>query len=144
MSYILDALKKSEQDRKAKRSPDVSSLQDPQDVKPGFSTRGFLLILVVVVLVNTALVFYFVEQSRPDVSPVAEPATVATTPPPEIEVTAHIYADAPDLRLARINDVERKEGDYISPGHQLVEIQESGLVLSYRGQQYYLDMTEAW
>ena len=54
MSFILDAIKKSESERQRSRQPDVHSLQDSVPAiksEPSRSNRLFLLIIAVVIIV---------------------------------------------------------------------------------------------
>ena len=58
MSYILDALNKSERERARKRAPDLHALGASQPAE-SIRTRHFLAILVVVVVINAAAFWYF-------------------------------------------------------------------------------------
>ena len=61
MSYILDALNKSEKERARKRAPGVTSLQD--DKPPvRYTARHYIIALALLAVVNSALVFLFFQQ----------------------------------------------------------------------------------
>lgn len=83
MSFILDALKKSESERVRKRSPDISDV--PVAAHGRRSPRWLWLIgvlLVVNAIALTALLLRPQESSQP-AGPAAEPATAAPANPPE-------------------------------------------------------------
>lgn len=90
MSFILDAIKKSENERKRSKQADVHSLQDcaPRSVvHAGVGVRSVLLIISLAILafaawwlwpqINSQLVA--LQQSRPVSSELAEPAAVAAS-----------------------------------------------------------------
>lgn len=163
MSYILDALNKSEKERTRKKTPGLGSLNDTDPPSPS-NAKNFLLALIILAFVNAAGVYYFFnsnpENQRqrdltngneiPDdaleVNSVAtkRPVEQRPTSPPVLEVTAHIYATAPDLRMVKIDGIARHEGATIGQAHRLVEITEGGLVLEYLGKRYELNIVEAW
>ena len=184
MSYILDALNKSEQERERKQTPGLKSLQgEPPPSR--FQLRHFLYLLALLVAFNSIGVFiYFGNDSQPEIGTTAQnkspsAATVATpvTPSnsnaakparfpvpvatgntvarndlpdhvirrlPEIQITAHIYASDPDLRMVNINGVSRSEGDLLSDSLQLVEITEVGVVMNFEGYAYVMNIVEDW
>lgn len=74
MSYILDALNKSEKERAKKRRPGLTALRDEPE-KPGFSIRNFLLVLLVLAILNSLGVWVFFGDRFTTTSllPVAEP-----------------------------------------------------------------------
>lgn len=181
MSYILDALNKSEKERARRRAPDLSSLQKA-DQRDGFGARHFLAILVFLVALNSFGVWYFFGErimppptpaapamttdipsgmsatESPDSAPVPVEQSAPSTPPvaigdlpsgirnrlPEVTVTAHIYADDRDLRLVKIEGIDRREGDQVQAGLRLVEITETGVVMEFEGTRYRLDIVEQW
>ena len=63
---------------------------------------------------------------------------------PSLDVTAHIYADEPELRMVKINGMNRHEGDFLAENHRLVEITDRGIILEYYGQRYNLNVLEDW
>lgn len=141
MSYILDALNKSERERTEKKAPDISALQDTGTENKGITLKGYLLLLVVVVIVNVGILYLWL--GAPESIPLSAAVTEAP-PAPAIEITAHIYAEEPDLRLVHINGSEKKEGEFVSPGHQLIEITETGVKMSFEGNIYTLNVVEDW
>lgn len=81
MSYILDALNKSEQQRSRKKTPGLASLQEDgaSEAKGGF---GFLIALLALAAVSAAGFYYFRADSRPSepLSSQAENFVVADEP----------------------------------------------------------------
>jgi len=189
MSYILDALNKSEQERERKQTPGLKSLQgEPPPSR--FQLRHFLYLLALLVVFNSlGVFFYFGNNARPGsdtalpdenpsagssvtakaaavgtpqtsarLSPADFPATSGTRGSvavndlpdqlirrlPEVQITAHIYASDPDLRMVNINGVSRSEGDLLSNSLQLVEITENGVVMNFEGYAYVMNVVEDW
>jgi hypothetical protein len=187
MSYILDALNRSEKERASKR---LQQLPPDGQAAAESSWRWWhtLLALAAIIAVNLA-VFYSWSgppQYRPD--PDAKPGDTAArttvaarkkapvtvlsisaenspgSPPvpvrptvdltalpltirrvlPDVEITSHIYASDPGLRMVKIDGVSRREGDLLSEAHRLVGITESGVILDFQGYRYRLDVVEDW
>jgi general secretion pathway protein B len=57
---------------------------------------------------------------------------------PEIKLSGHIYSDNPSARLVNINGSIRREGDVVASGVKLVEISDSGVILSYKDARFYM------
>jgi hypothetical protein len=192
MSYILDALNKSEKERERKQTPGLKSLQgEPPPNR--FQLRHFLYLLGLLVIFNSiGVVIYFGNDSRPGISiplqaespsadsPAAANVTTLETPMnssssiaaqptgfpapivrdnaldvndlpdhvirrlPKIQITAHIFASDPDLRMVNINGVSTREGDLVSDSLLLVEITEVGVVMDFDGYSYVMNIVEDW
>lgn len=71
MSFILDALKKSESDRQQKASPGIADV--PTASQPGATSR-WIPILAALLAVNLAVVLYVVFRPSPTAAPVASSA----------------------------------------------------------------------
>ena len=182
MSYILDALKKSEKERTLKRKPSVDALQNALSDDTVVSLKGVITLVLAIAIANAVAIYLFFPQSKKEVLTLPPPsATMPTNSipredlldkpledqklsksveldkvaarvarralpalPPILDVTAHIYADDPDLRMVKIDGVNRNEGDYLAENHQLVEITSEGIILDYYGQRYNLNVVEDW
>jgi len=196
MSYILDALNKSEQERARKRAPGLAALHG--DKEPGaFTLKHFLFILLALVIVNLVGIYLLfgdrlatdadTEPAVNAASPAPAEPVAATEPEPEaptvitppknpvlssattpevpgdyeavdvedlpldiqmrlpgIEVTTHIYASDPELRMVKIDGVPRHEGDILTTDFRLLEITETGVVLEFEGYAYALDVIGDW
>jgi len=67
MSYILDALNKSEQERESRQTPGLRSLRGESPTNH-FQLRHFLYLLVLLAIFNSIVVFiYFGNHSQPEV-----------------------------------------------------------------------------
>ena len=191
MSYILDALNKSEQERERKQTPGLKSLRgEPSPNR--FQLRHFLYLLALLAIFNSIVVFfYFGNHSQPEVGigphekiPLAGSLVTANTTReemhlnsltpvyqsanfpaqitsdntfavnnlpgsvvrqlPDIQITAHIFASDPALRMVNINGLSRREGDFVSNNLMLVEITESGVVMHFEGHAYVMNILENW
>ncbi len=60
---------------------------------------------------------------------------------PWLKMSMHFYTDAPERRLARINDLLLHEGDRIDDDLEVVEIRPTGVVLNYQGMAFELRTT---
>jgi general secretion pathway protein B len=106
MSYILDALRKSEQERQRGRLPDIASMPEQPAAMPP-RARGWVLILGIV-LVNAggwaAWWFWGPSQQEPTMGSVApavqeaSPVAVAATAPDRPDTRAAATAASPALR----------------------------------------------
>jgi len=182
MSYILDALKKSEKERTRKHTPSVAALQNTPLGVPAISLKSIITLVLAIALANAAVIYIFFPYSQEQIlttTPTSEkmttnsiirdeslgysledhelsknfaPGKIATDVAesalpallPSLDVTAHIYADAPDLRMVKINGMNRHQGDFLAENHQLVEITHRGIILEYYGQRYNLNVLEDW
>jgi hypothetical protein len=52
---------------------------------------------------------------------------------PQMKMSLHYYIAEPKMRFARINDKTLREGEYLSEGLKVDEINASGAVMNYRG-----------
>ncbi|MCS5572292.1 MAG: general secretion pathway protein GspB [Pseudomonadales bacterium] len=177
MSYILDALKKSEKKRTRKRIPGVDALQNDAPGNAEFSLKNIIALVLAIAVANSAAIYLLFDDPQKQVlSPAPTERKQSATPlisdellgnpvldeefpanpvmdkvdprvealPPRLDVTAHIYADQPDLRMVKIDGMNRHEGDYLADNHQLIKITEQGIILEYYGQRYSLDVVEDW
>ena len=147
MSYILDALNKSENERTRKRSPDTSALESGGNEKKSSGIKPGILIATVITIagLNGAAIYYLFRDPGHQRVNQPESATIEPGPTiPPVKVTAHIYAEEAAFRSVTVNGVERFEGDFIDKNHQLISITETGLKLSYVGQDYEIEVVENW
>ena len=145
MSTILDALKKSERERKLNTLPTLGDMPAPVEQSP-WPMRVVILLLIVVVL--TVLWFGYKWSSQQDAANenqtnniVLDNETVAaqnkigndqqvTT----VVVNVVSYADVPSQRFVMINGKMYRQGEFIKPGLKVDEIKEDSVVLNQRGQ----------
>jgi len=56
---------------------------------------------------------------------------------PEISISVHIYSDSPADRMVNLNGTMRHEGDMVTSDIKLIEITESGVILSYKDSRFF-------
>ena len=169
MSYILDAIKKSEAERNLGISP--GALAAPMVASR--STTSFRIATVIVVLNVAALGGWWLWQDRTTgiavptaakseaaprsieqpsqalVDPSPPMAKPIPTPEPEPavalpEFSTHVFADDPQLRAVTLDGRRLTEGELIGPGMRLLEITESGVVLDFNGERIEFDVLQDW
>jgi general secretion pathway protein B len=196
MSYILDALKKSDEERRREQGP---TLQTVYRRRPQSQRSSWPLIVMTAVLVMlaagvgvylgylglwqqteqlpkaplTANQPHFAGQTPLDESRAGEQATALTsqTAPkkplapisesltvlpyaqlpdqarnalPAMAFSFHVYSDNPARRTIIINGRRVKEGAEVEAGLRLLEITQSGVIFSWRGYAFSIDVVEAW
>ncbi|MFT7246162.1 MAG: general secretion pathway protein B [Candidatus Azotimanducaceae bacterium] len=82
MSYILEALNKSEQERRGSQTPDLSTVHRPPPGQTARSTPWPAIVLVFALLNGIALTYWFVSNTTPDSA--AQPSETATNTAAEI------------------------------------------------------------
>lgn len=164
MSYILDALKKSEQERQQNNGPSLQTVHRPHLINKHAGKRSVLIVLLL--LITGAMVlaggWYFYNKPIPDAEPVAavpaivEPQLVTDVTPqielsryiaefselpdpvqqaiPALTFSFHVYSDNPARRTIIINKRRVREGDNVSEGLLLESITPQGVVLQWQGQ----------
>lgn len=58
---------------------------------------------------------------------------------PQLRISLHFFSNKPEARLVRINDRHLHEGDMVASELRLLEITESGVILSFRGYQFLVN-----
>lgn len=61
---------------------------------------------------------------------------------PTLKMSAHFYSTDKQARFARINDRILHEGDVLSEGLKLEEVNSGGAVLSYKGYRFLMGINE--
>ena len=158
MSTILDALKKSEQERKLNKLPTLVDIRAPQEPSRWPLYLGLVLVLLAAALVVLA---YVIWNAAPEVarnpgagksiavlSSTSFEANVAdgfktTEGPNAIKGSALVkdpmlvnvvsYSDDPGLSFAMVNGKLLREGDFVEPGLKIAEIQFNSVVFNARG-----------
>ena len=157
MSYILDALNKTEQAKRNQKSPKLDAVQ----MIPQHATKGLWFVaLVVPVLISSIVIWYLPKQTAPidvasrtqtskeNVEPMSRETRLVSFSAlpisvqneiPSMMFSSHIYASDQSLRMVTINNQLYREGDTIADGIKLKTISEDGIVLRY--QQYVIEMS---
>lgn len=146
MSTILDALRKSEQERKLNKLPTLTDMPAPQEPSRWPVYIGLALVLLAIALVVLA---YVIWSSTPSVSNNASNAQVDAIVANESEgvsaeendqsldnatlVNVVSYSDDPGLRFAMVNGKMVREGEFIQPGLKVEQILSDSVVFNARG-----------
>jgi len=203
MSYILEALKKSEHERKQGHVPNLQTVHVP--VAPAHNHSSWPYVIIVLLLLCLLLVLGWMGfQDRGAVSepvpadpvdsvvppivnrqaPSKEPVLAETLPAinketldadpvltgrssgpqnnndnipdlvelpsliqqaiPQLNFAGHVYSSNPLQRSVIINGASMSEGDRVIDGLILREINQKGVVLSYRGQLFRMQVLQDW
>ena len=111
MSLILDALKKSEQERQREKAPGLQSIHQPVARRPSKTHRWLWLLGAAILVINiAALVFWRLQQpvvvdTELPTSSVAPPSNIAKphpAPPPQVE-NAPAMSEGPSAEFAQIS-----------------------------------------
>ena len=140
MSTILDALKKSEQERKLNNIPTLSDMPAPQE-----KSSWPIIVIIALLSVLLLLVIWIIASGRA-VEPVNSESQAVTNSEADIAETPRVPADAnqaqvqvvsfsdqPAQRFTMINDKLYREGDFIRAGLKVEEIKANSVILNQRG-----------
>lgn len=149
MSTILDALKKSEQERKLNKLPTLSDMPAPQEPSRWPLVVGSVL-CVVALIILLATVFLWgkgassklVEsksvasiESSANVQILAEAKPITATSNDDVVVNAISYSEELSQRFAMVNGKMVREGEFVRAGLQVEQINLDTVVLNFRGKQ---------
>lgn len=148
MSTILEALKKSEQERKLNRLPTLSDMPTPQEPSRWPLILGVLLCIVALIILFVAVFWLGKGSVQPPVAasagtpiPVSElnqaVSKAATTEPIDDDVVVNVISFSEDLyqRFAMVNGKMVREGEFVRAGLQVEKIHADSVVLNLRGKQ---------
>ena len=138
MSTILEALQKSERERKLNDVPTLTDMPTPEEPSRWPLYFGFFIVLVLIALV---LVLLLSKQNA--VAPAAleqnvvSNATIAqqkkAEESTELVVNVVSYSDDIEQRFAMINGKMFRQGDFVKAGLKLVDITKDSVVFNDRG-----------
>jgi len=147
MSTILEALKKSEQERKLNDVPTLSDMPVPQEsARWPFYAIGLLSLLLA--LLAGVLVSPWFDKASPDqpatsiISPVSgvENTSVQSSQAEGVsaldEITVNVvsYSAVPEQRFVMLNSKMYRENDFVRAGLKVEEIKPNAVVLNVRGE----------
>ena len=204
MSYILDALNKSEQEKKNTKTPGLNTVHQRVERTDSQAPQRWLYFFAIALTLNLlALGLWFALRiSSPEMKSVDQPSPLTAlpeasqvsrseAPPPSlneprstapqttpaavsqanrvttaahlrqttstavqsldvqarlanIRFSSHIYAQDQDLRMVVIDGQRMKEGDQLSGGIRLLNITETGVVFTYQGDRFPIDVLSQW
>ncbi|MFT5011738.1 MAG: general secretion pathway protein B [Planctomycetaceae bacterium] len=109
MSYILEALNKSEQERRGSQTPDLNTVHRPPPAKTATSKPWLGLVLVIILLNALAVIYWLSRKPSPepsaDNSVATQPANTNTAqakpalPPANVQVAPPVQSLAPDSEV---------------------------------------------
>lgn len=140
MSTILEALKKSEQERKQKNVPTLNDKTAPQERSPW----PWVIISIVLICLSVALLYLFTQlpSSDNDVNSSSPNSTINDSDAARIldagsEIDANIevitWSVEVEKRFAIIDGKMMRVGDYLSAGTKIQEINAESVVFDHRG-----------
>ncbi len=132
MSTILEALKKSERERKLSDIPTLSDMQPLEEPSP-FKWIGLtLLSLAIVSVLAAVIVLTFMPR---DTGLQGLPGEIASPADSVAQATLSVlsYSEKPSQRFAIINEKLVREGDFLSTGIKVEEIKPDRVILNVRG-----------
>lgn len=142
MSTILDALKKSEQERKLNDIPTLSDMSAPEETS-NFSRVWLVSAAVMIVLMLIILGLLLSERfTRSDeVSAtsglVGSSKQVPVQAVSEADIAVNVVSWSADAsqRFVMINGKLVRENEFAAPGLKVVEIKRESVIINYRGKQ---------
>jgi len=151
MSTILDALKKSEQERKLSNVPTLADMPTPQESSRWPHILLLFIIVLLLVLIGFAVkLTMFPSQissvphlekggAEQTVTEQSEPIDVNhtqdTVSDDQVIVNVVSYSPSPEKRFIMIGDKLVKEGEFVRAGLKVEEIRHNEVVLNLRGKQ---------
>ncbi len=146
MSTILDALKKSEQERKKNNVPTLSDMPVPEESArwPLYVIAGLSFLLAV--LLGVIIANWLGSSNPEETQPVQEPSP--TTQPTftgaknddapqvafeDVVVNVVSYSSVPSQRFVMLNGKMYRENDFVRAGLKVEEIKPNAVVLNLRG-----------
>ena len=146
MSTILDALRKSEQERREHVVPTLEDYPVPEE-RTGFN---YLLLALIVLLLTIAILLYMLfrndEISLGSEQPVLDESLRSHTTldgsnsgdvkdlEDELAISVLSYSDEPARRFVIVDGTTLREGDFLKPGVKLVRISAEAVSFNVRGQ----------
>lgn len=142
MSTILEALKKSEKERKLNAVPTLSDMPVPQESSRWPLIVIAILSLVLALMIGLLLGPWFSAPQADSMAPVdsqnelqgKEPVDTNVLPPSDIIVNVVSYSENPKQRFVILDGKMFRENDFVRTGLRVEEIKPSAVVLNLRGE----------
>lgn len=143
MSTILEALKKSEQERKLNELPTLSDMPVPQEPSRWPLVIIAIMSLIIALMIGVLMGPWF---SKAGESPeLRERAQAAPTRPVEADAESDVkllniivnvvsYSDKPEQRFVILNGKMFRENEFVRAGLKVEEIKRNAVVLNLRGE----------
>ena len=152
MSTILDALRKSEQERKLNKLPTLNDMAAPKEPSRWPVYLGLALVVLAISLVVLAYVIWNAKDESAQAvkgqinTDIAESSDASLSQAQEepingsfegeqnpVLVNVVSYSDDPSLRFAMVNGKMVREGEFLRPGLKVESIQADAVVFNQRG-----------
>ncbi|MEM7357497.1 MAG: general secretion pathway protein GspB [Pseudomonadota bacterium] len=143
MSTILDALKKSEQERKLNKLPTLSDMPAPEEPRRWPQMVIIALLLLVVALLAWLSLGWLEDRSTTnpadqhnivvDNDSVGAPNPLAQQGSGDIIVNVVSYSEQPEQRFVMINGKLYREGEFVRAGLMIERITPESVVMIDRG-----------
>ena len=145
MSTILDALKKSEQERKLTKLPTLSDMPAPQEQSRWPQILVISLLMLLLLVLTWFGSRWLLGEAGTDSAPPnkiilsnetvdsIKPLTVPADPSDEIIINVVSYSEQVDQRFAMINGKMYRENDFVRAGLKVEKINPDSVVLNLRG-----------
>ncbi len=153
MSAILDALRKSEQERNQNKVPTLNDMAAPSEPSKWPLLLSLAVVLLAIALAVLAYVIWSKGESKNEsaaqlVSKTVSSEASALEQAAEIEtkdiasaevkqltaVNIVSYSENPELRFAMVNGKMVREGEFIQPGLKVDQIRADSVVFNLRGE----------
>ena len=146
MSTILDALKKSEQERRLNDVPTLSDMPAPHEKSKWTTAALFLVFLGVMVLIGlvvknawfstfSGFATPFTQEERlNEVEPSSDEVASTDAAKSSLAINVVSYSSDPDKRFVMINGDLFREGEFVKAGIKVEEIRQDDVVLNSRGE----------
>lgn len=142
MSTILDALKKSEQERKLNDIPTLSDIPAPEEVSRFSRTwliSSFVLIGLLVLILALLLSDRFVSATSNNVDIAArEQQQSLPVDGGDIAINVISWSEDDAQRFVLIDGTLARESEFAAPGLKVMEIRRDSVIVNYRGKEMEL------
>lgn len=145
MSTILEALKKSEQERKLNKLPTLSDMPVPQEPSKWPLVLGALLSFIALLMLLVTVFWWGKGSMQPQVLPVENAPVVLKVQAAEgsadaqssddVVVNVISFSEDEAQRFTMINGKMVREGDYVRGGLKVEKILMDSVILNLRGKQ---------
>lgn len=137
MSTILEALKKSERERKLSDLPTLSDMPAMEEPSP-FKWIGLTLLGLAIVSVLAAVIVMVFMSSEAPSRAVSDGVLSPVDSVAQTTLSVLSYSESANQRFAIINEKLVREGDFLSTGIKVEEIQLDRVILNVRGERMSL------
>ena len=136
MSTILDALKKSEHERKLNKVPTLADVPTPQETSRW--PQMLIILLLFGLLVGVFLLVIQWRNSEPSVQPtpsvMTNEANANEKKAAEIVVNVISFSQTPEQSFVMINGEMVHENEFVRAGLKVEKINPDSVILNHRGQ----------